>query len=399
MGLETVDRVIDRLRWALGEFIGVLGNPKADPDKTAVVIAAVIVSSLLIAVLVLALVSLIRKYRNLPEIDEAEESPEILPDPEPEGSPPRRALLSPAERWLSAVIAVSVIMLSIFFGSIYTAQPSFCANCHTMESAYNDWQQSTHKDTTCNACHARPGATGYLIRQFEFAGESMGQLRGAPAPTEAGVSNAACLRCHREIREKTVKTKDLLVRHQDFLEAGAKCGDCHTAHKEKLRTTASMSQCIVCHDGTEAPGDCSTCHRRDTALTQTKRHKVKSNIAPLTRCEGCHATDGCSSHHGTEMPHQPGWIQEHGLIAAADDNPMCWRCHEQKEYEFCQRCHFGATAPHNLKRGPVWMDTHQLVVRDGQPYGLKDCTVCHNDLYCMGCHDNGRELFDLVRKN
>jgi cytochrome c nitrite reductase small subunit len=397
--LEIIDRLVVKLQLALSEFLGVLSSPKADPDKTAVVIVAALVGSLLLTILILALISQVRKYlKNRKQIDETGD-PEILPDPEPESEAAPAPILSPAERWISGIIAVSVVMLSMFLGSIYTAQPNFCANCHTMETAYNDWEKSTHKETTCNACHSRPGATGYLIRQLDFAGESLGQLKGTAAPTEAKVSNAACLRCHQEIRQKTVKTKELLVRHQDFLENGAKCGDCHVSHKQQEERVSSMSQCIVCHDGKEAPRECSTCHRRDTALSQTKRHKVKSNIKPLERCDGCHATDNCSSHHGTEMPHQLGWFQEHGKIAAASDEPTCWRCHERKEYAFCQRCHT-AVAPHNVKREPVWFDTHQFVVRDGQPYGIKDCTVCHDVAFCSACHDQDADrVFGLIRKS
>ena len=304
--------------------------------------------------------------------------------------------LTPTQRWASAGLVTLAVAGLLLSASAYTAQPGFCANCHSMQAAYADWSRSAHQGVACNACHARPGPTGYLGRQLAFAGETFSQALGrVPERIDGTAPNSGCLRCHGAVLKGTMRTETLIVRHRDFLQSGAKCADCHLAHKDKGRKVASMPQCVICHNGTDAPAACSTCHRRDVGAGG-KRDVVKINIAPMRGCDGCHSVERCSAHHGTVMPHEQNWFKEHGKIASGADEPICWRCHERRDYASCRRCHT-AIPPHDMRGRPGWVSTHQAVVRDKQPYALRNCKVCHEVSFCGGCHGDAAErVYSLV---
>lgn len=370
------------------DFRGVLENPKLDPEKTVVVFAVLIIGALLAFAIAMAIFARVSRKLGKPDGKKPAARPVKKERP--------RALLTPAERRFSALAVWLVVCGALFYGTTYTAKPAFCGSCHTMQPALAGWKTSIHKNVTCNACHARPGLTGYLSRQIDFASEALEQTRGGKVLPEATVANSSCLRCHSKVLSGTLKIKTLKVRHSDFLREGAACVDCHTSHKETRK--ASMSKCITCHNGTIASGKCSTCHIGDfAARANAKREFVKINLPPIRKCSGCHAVNRCTTHHGSEMPHQTDWLEAHGKIAASSNEPVCWRCHEQKDYGFCRNCH-NAIPPHDLQGKPGWVAQHQFVVKGSAPDGLRSCNVCHKVDFCSGCHDeDGQRVFDLIR--
>lgn len=385
-----MNRFIDWSQKQWLDLIFVLQNPRQDPDKTVLVLAFFVIFVLFIFVVVLAVIALIKA--RLRRDEEAEE------DFVPEEETPR-ASLTTAERWGGTLVIGLIVLAAVSYGTTYTARPSFCANCHSMKPSYASWKESSHRKITCNACHARPGATGYFIRQLALLRESAVQVTKGRPSLEVFVANSSCLRCHKELAGKTVKTATIKISHAEILEAGALCMECHAIHSETKKT--QMAQCVTCHNGTDAPAECATCHIKDIAARpKPKRIHVKLYVPRMTRCDGCHSIDRCTTHHGTEMPHQPGWLQVHGKIAGASNNPFCWRCHNSERYDSCRICH-SVIPPHDVKSPrPNWFDEHKFVVRGEKQSAIRFCDVCHSTLFCWGCHgeDAGR-LFKLIRKS
>jgi hypothetical protein len=311
------------------------------------------------------------------------------------------AQLTPRERWAITLTIALIVLTVAGFGITYTSHPAFCANCHAMQASYVNWKESAHKNIACNACHARPGATGYISRQLVFLRETAAEATMREPSLEAPVANSSCLRrqCHRDILSRTVKTETIKVRHAEFLQAGANCRECHSSHDNVRPANSSMPKCIVCHNGTIAPSTCATCHIKEVGSPPAKRDLVKLYVQPLTRCSGCHDIDRCTAHHGTEMPHQLGWINIHGKIAGSTNDPYCWRCHEREGYAFCRKCH-SAIPPHG-NWDHDWKINHKFVVRGQKPSAIRFCNECHDSFFfCTDCHglEYGEVVYSQIQK-
>src|SRR5512145_92717 len=87
------------------------------------------------------------------------------------GPPRRMGRLTHPLRIAIQLGILAVIVLAV--GSVgfieYSAQPSFCDNCHIMEPYYQSWATSSHNDVACIECHYAPGVKA----------EAMGKLQAA----------------------------------------------------------------------------------------------------------------------------------------------------------------------------------------------------------------------------
>jgi hypothetical protein len=217
-------------------------------------------------------------------------------------------------------------------------------------------------------------------------------------PAEAGrqlhatVENGRCLACHENVREGTLRTARLHVRHSDFLEAGARCTYCHAGagHGIELewgrRAVPTMGKCLDCHQGETAPATCDTCHHTDMGAVNMPDNYPKVRLAERNTCEGCHSLDNCLSCHRIEMPHPTGFAdpQQHARPAAFErKEEVCYRCHEP---QFCSRCH--NVTPSG---GVSWAWGHTSQWREGhQIRAGARCQGCHaggGENMCQLCHD------------
>jgi cytochrome c nitrite reductase small subunit len=90
--------------------------------------------------------------------------------------------------------------------SYLSNNPAACANCHVMDGYYDSWLKGPHHAAAvCNDCHT-PHALGgkYAVKAANGVRHSFYFTRGrypdsfAISPSDTGVTDAACRRCHQE---------------------------------------------------------------------------------------------------------------------------------------------------------------------------------------------------------
>ena len=102
------------------------------------------------------------------------------------------------------------------------------------------------------------------------------------------------------------------------------CATCHegvdTIEVATVEHLPSMETCLACHDDTQAPGSCSTCHVSGRGGT------IRTAFAS-----------------GELVPddHGPFWLKQHE-VGAERDIATCAACHEQTD---CLQCHEGSIPP------------------------------------------------------
>ncbi len=120
-----------------------------------------------------------------------------------------------------AVLVTVIVLLGVSAGvgfftfgyakgaSYLTNDPAACANCHVMQSQYDDWRHSSHRSVAvCNDCHTPPGLIPkYIVKAKNgFWHSYYFTLGGFHEPiriTESNrrVTELACRKCHAAIVE------------------------------------------------------------------------------------------------------------------------------------------------------------------------------------------------------
>jgi nitrate/TMAO reductase-like tetraheme cytochrome c subunit len=202
--------------------------------------------------------------------------------PSDEGTPrgpfaSTRAALAPIKKrhvMVASIGLMGVAAAGVFLFSAvsfwWTSQPSFCNRCHVMEPYVEAWEQSAHRDVSCESCHLTPGFFGFLGGKISGLQVVMNYIRGEYEDWSfnAAVSNAACIQCHESILEGNVhdNASGITVSHLDIIRMGGKCLNCHStvAHGAAVsvgsETHPTMATCLKCHNDKIAPLDCDLCH-------------------------------------------------------------------------------------------------------------------------------------------
>ena len=123
------------------------------------------------------------------------------------------------------------------FGFIeYSAQPSFCTNCHNMQPYYDSWATSSHNDVPCIKCHYAPGIKAEAMGKMQAANQVVKYVTGSYGTRPwAEIEDAACLRsgCH------TTRTLE-----GELVFAGVRFD--HRHHLTQLRRGKQL-RCTSCH--------------------------------------------------------------------------------------------------------------------------------------------------------
>ena len=316
--------------------------------------------------------------------------------------------------WGLAAVAVAVFT-PIGGAALWVSnQPIFCNSCHEMSMHYATWSQSAHSDVTCEECHLMPGA----INMFKTKLAAIRQMRrhaGGDVKTsiiQGHVPEENCRRCHPETRE-LVTYHGLQITHAAHWEMGLECTFCHdrVAHGTKWQfegvTSAeqftnvaapskyapTMETCYTCHDGNQAPNDCSTCHvtlgeRRPTTFDPAwiGAHQEEVRRSGEEDCYRCHQDTFCDRCHREADPHTRDWTIRHPEEAESDPD-RCAVCHlvpgetrprDISQLAFCRDCH-------SLRRehgGTDWVYQHGRESL-GDPVS---CRRCHQPSWCTDCH-------------
>lgn len=120
----------------------------------------------------------------------------------------RRAILITAAVFLGCAAGLGFFTFGYAGGASYlTNDPAACANCHVMQSNFDDWRHSSHRSVAaCNDCHTPPGLIPkYVVKakngfwhSFYFTtGTFHEPIRITPGNRE--VTEKACRECHAAV--------------------------------------------------------------------------------------------------------------------------------------------------------------------------------------------------------
>lgn len=283
--------------------------------------------------------------------------------------------------WIGLVVAFGLFM---FVTIEVTGQNIFCGSCHEMREHFRTWEVSSHKDVKCIKCHISPGVVSMVKRKMaglrelyvHFTEEkTFEEIRGH-------VPDRNCTRCHEET-EDLIVYHSLKITHKSHWDRGIDCVTCHSlvvhGPRAEYKNTPSMETCYTCHDGEQAPNDCSTCHvtlglRRPSAFNAEWVEAHKLDVAQnKDTCKRCHHQDFCRNCHMSAKPHPGNWISMHNE-AAGEDYESCMVCHKER---YCTNCH-QIRKTHELN----WIEGHQAETSKD----AKECAVCHRESFCADCH-------------
>lgn len=377
-------------------LIGLIGEVVAAPManlSAALLLMAALALLLLIVVTIIALL--------------------VLPSPKPPRRPPRepqadasRTAPAAARRRARAPLIGVLIVAALVLGYAGTGSDEFCVSCHADKATRSEGAGAAeateaasavdaHAGVRCIRCHEDPlpiGLTSNAAGRIRFA---VRYAMGAdPGGSVASVPSRRCIGCHRGILRGTIESTEtgVVMSHAEPVRSGVPCLECHkdAGHRDGSQGV-SMNTCLKCHDGSQAPAECSTCHTKDTAFAVRARRTFSFvHLPPITDCGGCHDQRSCDACHGLRMPHPQDFLDgEHARYAGFEKKQLCWRCHTYVE---CGKCH--AVKPPGLGAwghgtGDWWRREHGRVT----PRGAQAGCGCHGRSpyaragnYCAACH-------------
>nr|WP_321468700.1 cytochrome c nitrite reductase small subunit [uncultured Desulfobulbus sp.] len=138
-----------------------------------------------------------------------------------------------------------VVMIGVFANLVNESQmlsylssdPKVCVNCHTMTTAFETWQHSSHRNrATCVDCHlprdsfankmlakARDGYHHSVAMTFKTYGSNLRISTDA-----AGRIQDNCISCHRGIVSQMLENSAKYAKHEDrTVQMGRRCWECH----------------------------------------------------------------------------------------------------------------------------------------------------------------------------
>ncbi|MCE5204299.1 MAG: hypothetical protein LLG24_08845 [Actinomycetia bacterium] len=357
----------------IGEELGqLIRNPASNLVAASLALAIFVITLLLIVVI--ALIALTR-MREEPERAEADAT---------RRSHRHHKRLAALSRRQTAAVWVGVIVIALAGAYISSSSDTFCSStCHSMLTAADSHEKSTHASVRCVACH-QTSAVDAVCDRLRYA---YVQLRGTETlQVEVLVEDATCLECHQTILDDDPTVRyGIRVVHAHFFDAGVGCARCHPAsgHSEtRAVRVGSMSECLKCHSGDKAPTTCDTCHSGDVgAAAVADRSFGKVRLAQPT-CGGCHQQKTCDACHGLRMPHPDGYANPrlHARAGAFSGRErLCYRCHAPQD---CGQCH--GTLTTSGGHTPGWATEHAThAFAEGNGY----CLACHKTKdFCRVCH-------------
>lgn len=290
-------------------------------------------------------------------------------------------------------IAIQVGILAVILAAIgtvgfveYSAQPSFCTNCHIMEPYYESWASSSHNAVPCISCHYAPGIKAEAMGKLQAANQVVKYVTGAYGTKPwAEIEDAACLRsgCHSERKlEGEVTYRGVRFDHAEHLGElrrgkRLRCTSCHSQIVQGDHVTVTQSTCILCHFRDRPPGEpvagCTGCHPSPPRISSPAGFVVDhpQYVEDLVSCIGCHSEVTSGSGEA--------------------DRSRCFTCHNEPEriqqFDSTAYVHRTHIAIHNVECSQCHRAIEHRIVSLEQTFEL-DCRACH-----QGTHDEQRRLY------
>lgn len=160
-------------------------------------------------------------------------------------SGPRR-LVKPAILVALGVVLAFPLFSMTYFTMVRTSTPEFCATCHEIEHAVNQWRTSSHVVNDkgfvadCMDCHLpAPQNTFdfFYAKTFHGIKDILVHFGGEPYDRQAmreqawaSIDNSQCMKCHRNLLYMPYKRGAMLA-HRTVLYPRPgyekRCTDCH----------------------------------------------------------------------------------------------------------------------------------------------------------------------------
>lgn len=381
--------MFDRLTSELSKAVQ---DPASDPRLIAIVAS---IALLLFLAFVVVVFLLLPKASDGQDGDEPGDAPQdeeayvAPPEEESDSTAPVGQPAEPKRAWeargvlgiVMIIVLIALILGAAGYADHAVQRDEFCPRCHVLETAVASAEATPHSVASCVACHRSPGLFGGLDLRLRMVSDLIANPTTVSIDKPAVVTDGGCRDCHRTELEDTLTVGVVRVRHSDFRKKVA-CASCHGAVGHSLEPTAPrpalrMAVCMSCHDGEQAPRECSECHLSDVAFTNAAVTFGKIDLPPPTTCRGCHDIAPCTACHGVEMPHPENWSDPkvHAKLGAFDRSKTCDLCHEAG----CSPCHSQAL---HTNHGSDWKTVHATVKTSAG---------------CLGCHDEAKVGSDMCK--
>jgi|Deesub1362A_J573_1020465.scaffolds.fasta_scaffold00017_200 hypothetical protein len=202
------------------------------------------------------------------------------------------------------IILIIAVFLS-FISIEYSSNPRICEVCHVMESYFNAWNESTHRDVKCYKCHYGEGVENFLEGSFH----SLSVVLPRSTPFKflgANISDENCILCHKdvfligdvasEIGGKTIyfnHSRHLMEYKRGIIKLN--CVSCHSQIVVGSHIAVTNSTCLICHfehtpSGFPVSG-CPSCHPypSENLMYGGKTFSHSIHVNREIPCEMCHS--------------------------------------------------------------------------------------------------------------
>lgn len=288
------------------------------------------------------------------------------------------------------VVAVVTALVSVLLLPLvpFVAERG-CATCHDVVPAVESWRTSPHADIGCYGCHADRGLLGALSAGVAGLSRRIGPSAVSSGTAEGSSPTASCFECHREDIAEVDGGGDVIMCHENVVQAGMPCLACHEGMGH-ARTVAEdgerggrsmMTLCLTCHDDRRASAECVTCHPGGRPLDTAGPGETVPQTPAAVTCRGCHSPStaaACIDCHGLELPHPPEFFGQHAGRSHSDP-ALCTRCHDNASRADGCACH-----PDQGTHGTYteWHPRHGVEFNKS---GAGACG-CHDRTFCGMCH-------------
>jgi hypothetical protein len=308
----------------------------------------------------------------------------------------RRAISS---WWLTKSLAFRAVLLgalflvasaglgSVLYGYNYMMHENdFCQACHVMDTPWNRFQVSAHKNIQCHGCHRQPLYVS-TKELFWWVVE-----RRMAVPPHDKVPTAVCSECH--MRRGTDSARTLVT-----LTAG------HALHLQSDSSALAKVECVTCHGR-----DFHQFKPTSTSCAQSGCHmNLPVNLGAMSRQGFMH----CTSCHDFKGLVPQGTTARQAKLALVPRAMDCFSCHRMTEeirrFDLaadkhegnCGMCHdvHKQTTPADAYKSCATAqchanaDTLTAFHRGLGPHSLDRCSACHQahswkvkGTNCVACH-------------
>ncbi|HEX9592798.1 MAG TPA: NapC/NirT family cytochrome c [bacterium] len=211
--------------------------------------------------------------------------------------------------------------------------PTFCNQCHVMESAFEAWKQSVHRGINCHECHhATTAAKNKMLLQTIFLAPEKVTDPYVKTKGTVNVPFEYCVKCHWRKNPdypNAPKINQSMGHALHVYVQEIECAQCHAGQSLHVFPPA-MDLCLNCHEGQvdylhgsvagEPVVRCLSCHTDKTR-----------DIKPDRRtCLACHQQFGPDPDEQQELMHLQCTVchKPHDPELTKPKPEVCLGCHK-----------------------------------------------------------------------